>query len=517
MADYDAIIIGGGHNGLVASCLLAKKGLKTLVLEKNSFVGGLASTAELFPGFKFSLGAHVYGMFRKKLAEELEMERFGLETFDAEPLFFTPFPSGRYVMWFYNNLEKTFAEIKRQFGAKDADGIQKYSEFWKAFAAGIGETFYNPPLSMGKLFSMFAGAEAEDALRKAFFYGSKDFLDELVESEEIKGAFGYWGADGFFGSPRSPGSNLFAGIHFSAGEPYRFVKGGMGGLSEALARALQHYKGTLKLSSPVKRVLIEKGKACGVELENGETITAKIVLSSLDPKNTFLQRVGADHLPESFVTGIKNIKMEPVHCQAFCALKELPDYKCLPGNKEPGPQHKTAFMVAAPSMEYVERTWDDAKFGRPSEKPTVIMSIPTVYNTEMAPPGMHAASLYIQYAPYDLKEGTWETEKEKMADRAVDIITEYAPNFKDSIVQRKVFSPPDYEKLFGATRGNFCHGDPCLSQLFSFRPLPGWSQYKTPVENLYLCGAGAHPGGGVTGAPGHNAAQVVLGDWERGK
>lgn len=369
---------------------------------------------------------------------------------------------------------------------------------------------------MGKLFSMFNGAEAETALKKAFFYGSKDYLDELVESVELKGAMAYWGADGFCGSPRDPGSNLMAGLHFSAGEPYRFVKGGMGGLCEALTRSLQSLKGTLRLKSPVKKVMIKNGTAVGVETEDGEKITAKIVLSNLDPQNTFLKRVGADNLPGDFVKGIENIKMEPVAVQALCALKELPKYKCLAG-KEPELNDKIGLAMFSPSIEHIEKAWDDCKYGRASKKPIFIMTIPSIYDPDMAPPGHHAASIYIQWMPYDVKEGNWETEKEKLADRAVDLLTEYAPNFKGAILHRKVFAAQDYENAFGATRGNFWHGELKLSQLFSFRPLPGWSQYKTPIENLYLCGSGAHPGGGVTGAPGHNAAKVALGDWGRKK
>lgn len=510
MADYDAIIIGGGHNGLVASCLLAKGGLKTLTLEKNSFVGGCASTGELFPGFKSSLGAHCFAIFSNKLAAKLELEKFGFETFEAEPLFFSPFPNGKYILWWQNDLEKTIAGIRKQFTAKDAEGVRKFVVFWKNFAAGIGESFYNAPLPMGKLFSMFNGAEAEDALRKAFFYGTPQFLDELMESEEIKGAFAYWGADGYAGSPHTPGANLCCGLHFSAGEPYRFVKGGMGELSATLAKILKHDKGTLRLSVPVKKVLIEKGKATGVELENGEKITARIVLSNLDPKNTFLNQVGAENLPADFVEGVNNIKAEGIYVQVLLALKELPDYKCLPQTKIP-------LMFHCPSIEYLEDAWDDCKHGKPAGKPIFVMTIPSVYNTEMAPPGMHTASIYVQYSPYTLKEGNWEIEKEKLADRVVEIITEYAPNFKGSILHRKVFAARDYENMFGVTNGCFNHVEVSLSQLFSFRPLPGWSQYKTPIDGLYLCGAGGHPGGGVTGAPGHNAAQVVLDDWGRKK
>ncbi len=229
MADYDAIVIGGGHNGLVASCLLAKEGLKTLALEKNSFVGGFASTGELFPGYKFNLGAHVFAIFRKKLMDELELKKYGFKTFSLDPEFFYPFHSGRYIIW-HHDFDKVVDGLKKQFSAKDVEGIKKFVNFWKTFAAGIGEGFYNPPLPIGKFLSLFSGAEAEDALKKAFFYGSKDFLDELIESEEIKGALAYWGADGFYGSPRYPGSNLMAGIHFAADEPYQFVKGGLGGI-----------------------------------------------------------------------------------------------------------------------------------------------------------------------------------------------------------------------------------------------------------------------------------------------
>lgn len=512
MADYDAIIIGAGHNGLVAACLLAKAGLKPLVLEKNSFVGGMASTGELFPGFKFSLGAHTFAIFRKKLRDELELDKFGLETFDAEPRFFSPFPSGRYVMWWHHDLERTLDVIRKQFSAKDAEGVRKFVEFWNTFAAGIGETFYNPPLSLGKLFSMFSGAEAEEAVRTAFFVSESEYLDDLMESEELKGAFAWWGCDSFYGTPQTPGTNLMAGIHFAAGEPYRFVKGGMGGISEAIARSLQHYQGKLRLNSPVKKVIIEKGEAKGVELEDGEKITAKIVLSTLDPQNTFLKRVGAENLPGDFVEKIKKIKMRPTHIQAFCALKELPDYKCLPG-KDEGLQHRACHVSFSPSVEYVAKNFEEGKLGLPSSKPRVMMSIPSVYDKSMAPPGYHAASLYIEFMPYDLKEGNMEQAKEALADRAVDVITEYAPNFKKSIIHRKVFSSHDYEELFGVTKGHVSHGDTCLSQLFSFRPITGWSQYKTPIENLYLAGAGAHPGGGVTGAPGHNAAQVALAAW----
>jgi len=511
MADYDAIVIGAGHNGLTASCYLAKAGLKVLTLEKNSFVGGLASTQEIFPGFRFSIGAHVLGLYWKKIRDELELEKFGLKTFDLEPLFFTPFPSGRYFMWYWD-LEKSVEEIKKQFSSGDAEGFRKYMEFWKSFSVGIGAGFLNPPVSIGKIFDVFKGPEPEDAMRKLFFYSAKEFLDELIESEELKGAIAYWAVDGIYAGPMTPGTNLVVGVHFASGEPYRFVKGGMGGVSEALSKAFQSYGGTLQLNCPVGRVLVEKGRVTGVETREGEKITAKVVLSNVDAQNLFLKLVGSEHLPQDFIKMVKNMKFRPVHIQAFCALSELPDYRCLPG-KKPGPQHN--ILVVAPSVEYVERAWDDCKYGRPSQKPVVLMSIPSIYDSSMAPEGKYAASLYIQFAPYDLREGEWDRVKEELADRAIAAIDEYAPNFKDSIIQRKVFSPLDYENMFGATRGNLWHGDILPAQMFTFRPVPGWSQYRTPLKGLYLCGATAHPGGGVTGTPGHNAAHVVLEEWKK--
>ena len=513
MADYDAIVIGAGHNGMVASSYLAKAGLKTLVVEKNSFVGGCASTQEVFPGFKFNLGAHVYGLFRRQIRDGLEMDKFGFETMECDPSFFAPFSNGKYFFW-YHDLDKSIEEVKKQFSEKDAEGLRTFVEFFKGFATGLGMGFTQPPMPMGKLFEMFRGPEAEDTLRKILFSPVKDFLDGLIDSEEIKATIAFWAVDGSWCGPMSPGTNLIAGIHFANGEPWYSVKGGIGQLSETLAKILKHHNGELKLSSPAKRLLLEKGKATGVELENGETITAKIVLSNLDPKTTFLKFVGSDNLPADFVTMVRNIRHHTVHSQIFCAVDELPDFTVMPG-KEIGLPHKASFIQINPSVEYIERAWDDAKYGRPSKNPVVAFSIPTVYSPELAPPGKHTVPLFIQWTPYDLKEGNWDDIKESVADRAVDIVNEYAPNFKKSIIHRKIFSPLDYERMFGITKGDFWHGELSIEQLFAFRPVPGWSQYRTPIKGLYGCGSGYHPGGAVSGAPGHNAAKVALEDWKK--
>lgn len=515
MADYDVVIIGAGHNGLTAAAYLAKAGLKALVVEKNSFVGGCASTQELFEGCKFNLGAHFLHLFQKKIRLDLELEKSGLRLDKLDPWCFYPFPNGKYFMW-YHDIEKTIEEMRKQFTAKDAEGFREYVEFWRRFWRIGRDALLNPPVSLGKIMDAFPGAEGQDAARKAFLYGFVEFINEFpIESTEIKAAIGYWANTvGFFDSLTTPGSNFMAGvILYSDEEPFWYVKGGMGQISEALSRFLQSRGGEVKLSSPVKQILIEQGKAIGVKLENGESISAKMVLSNVDPHNLFLRLVGIENLPTNSVRLIKSVQFYMPFIQIFCVLNELPDYRVYPG-KEMGPQH--SLCIISPSLEYIEKAWVDCKFGGASEKPTLAMSIPSVLDPSLVPAGKHLASIYVLFAPYELTKGEQNKAKEEFADRTIDLINEYAPNFKASILHRKVFAPYDYEKLFGVTKGDGNHGVLKMHSLFTNRPFPGWSQYRTPVQNLYLCGSGGHPGAGVTGAPGHNCAQVVLADLEKG-
>lgn len=521
---YDAIIVGGGHNGLVAAAYLARAGRRVIVLEARELVGGCAVTEEIWPGYRVSTASYLASLMQEKVVRDLELERFGYYVDAKDPAFFSPFPDGRHLfMW--QDPTKTLGEIAK-FSARDAEAYPKYEHRLERLAVVAESLLLTtppnfPPSGAGdfidylKLLGRLRGLSKAEivGLVKIFTQSAAEFLDEWFESEQLKVTLATDGVIGANGGPRSPGTAYILLHHCMGGVNghrglWGFVRGGMGTVSNAIADSAKARGAVIRTHSPVEKILVRDGRAHGVVLRGGEEIHAPIVASNLDPRRTFLHLMDSRDLPTDFLDGISKFRSEGTSLKMNLALRGVPEFTALPGNG-PGPQHR-ATMHICPSVEYIERAWDDAKYGKPSGSPLIEMTIPTMYDPSLAPPGHHIMGIFLQYAPYTLRGTTWEQEREPYSERILDVIEQYCPNIRSIVVQRQTLSPYDLEQRFGITGGNIFHGEMSLDQMFVLRPVAGWARYRTPVRGLYLCGSGAHPGGGVMGAPGHNAAREIL-------
>ena len=520
---YDAIIVGGGHNGLVTAAYLARAGKNVVVLERREMLGGCAVTEELWPGYRVSTGAYLISLLQDRIVRELELERFGYQVLPKDPAFFSAYPDGRHL-FFWQDEKKTLAEIAK-FSPRDAEAFPKYEAYLERLAVVVESLLLVTPPELPpkkpadfieylKLLSRFRhlGPREITGLVKIFTQSAADFLDEWFESPEIKVTLATDGVIGANGGPRSAGTAYILMHHCMGGVAgkrglWGFVKGGMGAVSEAIAASARSHGAEIRINAPVKRVLVRGGRAYGVELENGEQLTAQIVASNLDPKLTFLKLLDAADLDPEFRASIEHFRVEGTSLKMNLALDGLPDFLALPGT--PGPQHG-ATMHLCPSIDYVEKAWDDAKYGRPSHNPLLEMTCPTIYDPALAPAGKHIMGIFLQYAPYTLRDAHWDDLREPYGDRILEVISQYAPNMREIVRHRQVLSPLDLERRFGISGGNIFHGEMALDQMFVLRPVAGWARYRTPIEGLYLCGSGAHPGGGVMGAPGYNAAREIL-------
>jgi phytoene dehydrogenase-like protein len=494
-----------------------------LVLEARELVGGCAVTEEIWPGYRVSTASYLSSLMQEKVVRELELEKFGYRVDAKDPAFFSPFPDGRHLfMW--QDRAKTLAEIAK-FSARDAEAYPKYEAHLERLAV-VAESLLltTPPdfpprgpsdfiefLKIGGKLRGLSRAEIV-GLVKIFTQSAADFLDEWFESEQLKVTLATDGVIGANGGPKSPGTAYILLHHCMGGVNghrglWGFVRGGMGGVSNAIADSARAKGVKIRTSAPVAKIQVRDGRARGVVLESGEEIGAKIVASNLDPRRTFLKLMDAKDLPGDFLQSIRNFRSEGTSLKMNLALSGLPEFSAYPGS--PGPQHK-ATMHICPSVEYIERAWDDAKYGRPSRNPLIEMTIPTMYDATLAPEGRHIMGIFLQYAPYTLRDTTWDAEREPYAERILDVIEEYCPNIRSIVVERQTLTPLDLERRFGITGGNIFHGEMSLDQMFVLRPVAGWAKYRTPVNGLFLCGSGAHPGGGVMGAPGHNAARAIL-------
>ena len=520
---YDVLIAGGGHNGLVAAAYLARAGRRVLVVEKRDLVGGCAVTEEIWPGYRVSTAAYLTSLLQDRIIRDLELERFGYRVDAKDPAFFSLFPDGRHLfMW--QDRRRTIDEIAK-FSHRDAARYQEYEDHIERLAHIVEALLLItppqlPPRSAGDLleYLRFAarlyrlGLSDLAPLVKIFTMSAADFLDDWFESEELKVTLATDGVIGANGGPHSQGTAYILLHHCMGGLAgkrglWGFVRGGMGAVSEAVAASARSRGAEIRTAAAVERILIRDGRATGVMLENGEEIEARVVASNLDPKRTFLGLVGSQHLPPDFTEAIRRYRCEGTSLKINIALCGLPEFRALPG--APGPQHR-ATMHICPSIEYVERAWDDAKYGRPSERPLLELTIPTMYDPSLAPPGKHILGVFLQYAPYTLRGANWDDLREPYPQHVIDLIAEYAPNIRSLIEHIDLLTPLDLERRFGLTGGNIFHGEMSLDQMFSMRPVACWAHYRTPIQGLYLCGSGTHPGGGVIGACGYNAAREML-------
>lgn len=526
--DYDAIVVGAGHNGLVTAAYLARAGLSALVLERRGQVGGACVTEEIWPGFKVSTAAYVCSLLRPKIIRDLRLGRHGLELLPRNPSSFAPFPDGRYLMM-GPDPELNRREIGK-WSARDAEAFPRYEAMLDRLANFLEPTLLETPPDpwsgrprdlwhLTKLAWRFSklgrdGARAVEILTGA----ARTVLDRWFESEPLKVVLATDAIIGAMASPSMPGTGYVL-LHHVMGEcngvrgVWGYVRGGMGALSEALASAARANGAEIRVAAPVAKILVREGEVLGVLLSDGTEIRARRVVSNADAHVTFLKLVGAGELPSEFVEAVRGIDYTSSSLKINVALAELPDFTALPG-EQPGPQHRGTIHVA-PSFEYMERAYDDAKYGRPSESPILECTIPSVVDPTVAPPGKHLMSIFTQYAPTHLRNGSWDEVKDAFADRCFDVLADYAPNFERAVIARQVLSPLDLERRFGLTGGNVFQGAMTLGQLFFLRPLPGYADYRSPIRGLYLCGAATHPGGGVMGACGYNAAREILRDARR--
>jgi phytoene dehydrogenase-like protein len=530
-SSYDAIIVGGGHNGLTAAAYLARAGLSTLVLERREIVGGCCVTEEIAPGCRVSTTSYIASMLRPEVISELRLADHGLRMIPCDPAIQVPFPDGHVVPWWADRerARQEFAKIS----AKDAARFVQVDDQLKKLARYLQPFFLEPPpevdtssvrgwtelFRVGKRFRGISNSEIAQLV--SFLTGSLgEFLDQNYESEKMKTMFLANNVYGKHGGPYQPGTAIGLLFHLlSGGEHelqgfYGHVMGGMGSITQALAASGRKVGVEIRTSSSVAQIDVRDGRARGVVLEDGTVLRARMVLSNADPKRTFLKMLDAKDLPEDFLFAVRGIKMAGPCAKVNFVLAEEPRFT---GTSPQATPLERTFYTLVPSLEFAERCYDIAKFGDIPEELWVDCVVSSNADDSLAPRGKHILTCFVQYVPYRLREGNWDEKRELLGDHVVKKITEYAPNVSGSILARQVLTPLDLERTYGLTEGNIFHGDLRLEQLFFMRPVPGWAQYRTPIAGLYLCGAGAHPGGGVTGAPGRNCAHQALRDWKKGR
>jgi phytoene dehydrogenase-like protein len=527
---FDAIIIGGGHNGLVTAGYLARAGLRVMVLERRAVVGGACVTEEPWPGFKVSSLSYLCSLLQPRIISELALADFGYHIYPKDPSFFTAFPDGSHI-FFFKAQQRTLEQIAK-FSKRDAEYFPRYEAELEHLAEWVESLLLETPPNMinrsfddlvklGRvgLKTLKLGDDGLKRLVKIQTQSVRDFLDERFESDHIKTTLATDGVIGTNGGPSTPGTAYILLHHVMGGAAgprglWGFIRGGMGAISQALAASAQSRGAIVRTNAEVKRVIVSGGQAVGVALSNGDELRARVVISNADPKRTFLSLIERRELDDEFRREVENIRCHGSAVKINLALDGLPNFKSFPTDG-PGLPHKTTMHVC-PSMDYIDRAWEDAAQGRPATNPMLECTIPTAYDDSIAPPGKHIMCIFAQFAPYKLKDAQWDDDlKNRFADRCLDALAEYAPNIKDILLHRQVISPLDLETEYSLTGGNIFHGDMTLDQLFFMRPLAGWAKYRTPIRSLYLCGSGTHPGGGVMGAPGYNAAREILKDWKK--
>ncbi len=523
---YDAIVIGGGHNGLVNGAYLARAGLKTVVLEKRHLVGGAAITEELKPGFHFTTFSYALSLVRPDIIQELELVKHGLMVLPM-PNTFTPAENGDYLFMGPDSYQN-YHEIARH-SAKDAEAYHDYWHIIKQVVQAVKplvdsippDITSSAPEELARLAAVGSHLGRQNPkvlhmLTRLLTGSAADLLDDYFETDVLKAAFCSSGLIGTKVGPRSQGSGLVLLFHKlgdfdgSIGD-WGFHKGGNGGFTQAVARAAQAFGCEIRLDADVSEVITKNGAAIGVALQNGDELYGDTIVSALDPRRTFLQLVEPRDLPTDLVETIEKFKFQGVSSKVNFALDGLPEYPTLPGRTD----IFRGFMNIGPTVDYIERAFDDAKYGWFSKRPYIDCAIQSTIDPDMSPPGKHIMSCFVQYTPYKLKGGDWDTERENLGDVVQQTLTEVFPNFSDLVLHREVVTPLDIERTVGLSEGNIFAGEFMGPQMYFFRPAPGWNQYRTPIKGYYQCGSGTHPGGCVMGAPGKLAATQILGDLKK--
>jgi len=528
---YDALIVGGGHNGLVCACYLAAAGLKVRVLERRAVVGGAAVTEEFFPGFRNSTASYTVSLLHPKVIRDLRLAEHGLRIIERPISNFLPLSDTQYLK-IGGSLEATQSEVAR-YSKRDAQQLPAYYAMLERVAGVLRSLLLETPPNVGGGLQDFVSAlKTGNRLRKLdmaarrdvldlFAKSAADLLDSWFESEPLKAAFGFDAIVGNFASPYAPGS-AYVLLHHVFGEVngkrgvWGHAVGGMGAITQAMAQEARHLGVEIDTDCEVAKVCVDGRGAQGVQLADGRVIDARCVVSNLNPKLLYLKLIGESALDPDFAQRMRNWKCGSATFRMNVALSELPDFTCLPG-KSVQDHHKSGIIIA-PSLRYMEQAYFDARTLGCARAPVIEILIPSTVDDSLAPPGKHVASLFCQHFNPELPNGLdWDEIREPAADLVIDTVTRYAPNFKDAVLGRKAFSPLDLERVFGMTGGDIFHGALTLDQLWSARPVLGHADYRGPMKGLYMCGAGTHPGGGVTGIPGHNAAREIIRDFKRGK
>lgn len=533
---FDCLIIGGGHNGLVAAAYLAKAGKSVCVLEARHVLGGCATTEELWPGYKVSTAAYVISLFLPQIIRELGLKQHGLNILPRNPSSYTPLLDGRSLLLGPDRASN--CEQIRRFSDKDAEAFPRYESLLERVAAvlepvlakaapnplplpkefrklGIGERLRDT----GRLWELYQamselGGDLPEAI-ELLTGAARPILERWFDAEVLRATLATDAVIGAFAAPSAPGT-AYVLLHHVMGTAggargvWGYVQGGMGALSNAIAAAAEERGTVIRRESPVKRILVDRGRVFGVQLADDTILEAGVIASSVDAHVTFERLCSPSDLPEEFRRAVSRIDYSSASLKINLALSEPPNFRADPSTGI-APHHRGTMHIS-PTLDYIEKAFDDAKYGWPSTEPVLEITMPTSVDDTIAPPGKHLVSMFIQYAPYKLAQASWDEIKEDFADRCIELLARYAPNVPAAIEHRQVLSPLDLERTFGITGGNIMQGAMHLHQLFFLRPVAGWADHRTPIRGLYLCGAASHPGGGVMGAPGKNAAEEILRD-----
>lgn len=522
----DVVVVGGGHNGLACAAYLAKAGLDVVVAERRPVLGGAAVTEELWPGYRVSSASYVVSLLPPRIVGELGLERHGYRVSIVTPDYFVPFPDGSgLTLW--GDTARDAAEIAK-FSAADADAYVEFDRYFGRVAHLLKDLLFvvPPKLTAGDVpkwvaaaarLRRWTGRDVAEAVR-LFTMSAADFLNEWFTDERVKGALATQAIIGAWCGPMSPGS-AYVLMHHWIGEvaghdgAWGWVHGGMGGVSQALASAARAAGAEIRTGAAVRRVRIRGGRATGAELDDGSVIAARRLVSSAHPITTYRDLIGFEHLPDDVVRDVRRLRTRSGSVKVNLALSELPQPTAWDSTRAE-PLHR-GLMAISPSVEYLERAWDDAKYGRPSRQPYIEMVFPTAHEPGLAPQGSHIALAFTQYGPYQLAAGTWDTERDAYGQRVLQTLEEYCPQMTESVLHAEVLAPPDIEARYGLLGGNIFQGEMSPDQMFSLRPIFGYGDYRTPITGLYLCGSGTHPGGGVMAVPARNAAKTILSDIRR--